>query len=103
MESFKPQNLTRDHTLEEFNAWQQLFRGYYQANERLLLANGPEFQRNFLFSVIDIKYQILLQTDDNITLETPIMGPNNLLAKLKASFMADYQTWLLLYFSVKVK
>ena len=26
VESFKPQTLTRDHTLEEFNAWKQLFR-----------------------------------------------------------------------------
>ena len=94
VDSFKPQSLTHDHTLVEFNAWSSLFRGYYQANEKLLLANGPEFQRNFLFSVIDVKYQILLRTDDEISLETPIMGPNNLLAKLKASFMADYPLYV---------
>ena len=58
VESFKPQTLTRDHTLEEFNAWRQLFKGYYQANEKLLVAKGAEFQRNFLFSVIDAKFQV---------------------------------------------
>ena len=97
VESFKPQTLTRDHTLEEFNAWRQLFKGYYQANEKLLVAKGAEFQRNFLFSVIDAKFQVLLQTDETVTDETPIMGPNNLLAKLKASFMAAYPLYVRRY------
>ena len=97
VESFKPATLTRDYTLEEFNAWNQCFRGYYQANKKLLEANGAEFQRNFLFSVIDVKFQTLLQTDDTVTNETVIMGPNNLLAKLKASFMADHPLYVRRY------
>ena len=97
VESFKPATLNRDYTLEEFNAWNQCFRGYYQANKKLLEANGAEFQRNFLFSVIDVKFQTLLQTDDTITNETVIMGPNNLLAKLKASFMADHPLYVRRY------
>ena len=97
VESFKPAILTRDYTLEEFNAWNQCFRGYYQANKKLLEANGAEFQRNFLFSVIDVKFQTLLQTDDTVTNETVIMGPNNLLAKLKASFMADHPLYVRRY------
>ena len=44
VESFNPATLTRDYTLEEFNAWNQCFRGYYQANKKLLEANGAEFQ-----------------------------------------------------------
>ena len=97
VESFKPQTLTRDYTLEEFNSWRQLFQGYYQANEKLLIAKGPEFQRNFLFSVIDSKFQVLLQTDETVTDQTPIMGPNNLLAKLRTSFMTAYPLYVRRY------
>ena len=42
VESFKPATLTRDYTLEEFNAWNQCFRGYYQANKKLLEANSAK-------------------------------------------------------------
>ena len=97
VDSFKPFILTRDHTLEEFNAWSAQFRGYYQANQRILETKGAEFQRNFLFNVIDVKFQILLQTDDAVTNEMKIMGDNNLLAKLKASFMTSYPLYVRRY------
>ena len=37
------------------------------------------------------------QSDDTVTNETVIMGPNNLLAKLKASFMADHPLYVRRY------
>ena len=90
VDSFKPFILTREHTLEEFNQWRQNFRGYYQANQKILEKQGAEFQRSFLFNVIDVKFQTQLSTDDTVTNETVIMGDNNLLAKLKASFMEEH-------------
>ena len=74
-----------------------MLQGVLPGQQEVVGGKRAEFQRNFLFSVIDVKFQTLLQTDDTVTNETVIMGPNNLLAKLKASFMADHPLYVRRY------
>merc|ERR1712001_569026 len=72
--AFKPSILARSSNLEEFHAWEDSFRGYYELNTAFLDAATPEMRRLFVTNLLDSKLQSALLTDKTVTMATPIVA-----------------------------
>jgi hypothetical protein len=79
-DTLKPrQALLRSFTLEEANIWFDGFTAYYNHNEKVLEKLTPLVRRQLLNNVIEAGLASALQTDDDVTMATPILGDNGCL------------------------
>jgi hypothetical protein len=87
-DTLKPrQALIRSFTLEEANIWFDGFTAYYNHNEKVLEKLTPLMRRQLLNNVIEVGLASALQTDDDVTMATPILGVNGCLTRLKNIFL----------------
>ena len=64
--------------LEEANLWFQKFAPYFAHNERALHGQSLVVQRQLLNTCIEASLASVLQTEDKIMAETPIIGAENI-------------------------
>ena len=74
------QELLRSFTLEEANIWFDGFTAYYNPNEKVLEKLTPLVRRQLLNNVIEAGLASALQTDNEVTMATPILGGDGCLA-----------------------
>ena len=79
--------LLRSFTLEEANIWFDSFEAYVNHNRKVIDKLEVKVQRQLLFNSIEAAMASALQTDETITQDTPIIGDESCLKKLKAYFM----------------
>jgi hypothetical protein len=79
-DTLKPrQALLRSFTLEEASIWFDGFTAYYKHNEKVLEKLTPLVRRQLLNNVLEAGLASALQTDDEVTTDTPILGGNGCL------------------------
>ena len=77
-------------TLEEASNRLSNFDSWFQWNELVLNKKSTKHLRILLESFLDANMVSKLQTDDSVTSETPVRGPDGLLEKLEGYFFDDY-------------
>ena len=94
-DTLKPrQELLRSFTLEEANIWFDGFTAYFNHNEKFLEKLSPLVRRQLLNNAIEAGLASALQTDDEITIDTPIIGRDRCLTRLKNIFLAKNPLFL---------
>ena len=87
-DTLKPrQELLRSFTLEEANIWFDGFIAYFNHNEKVLARLTPLVHRQLLNNSLGAGLAAALQTDDTVKVDTPILGKDGCLSKLKAIFL----------------
>ena len=89
--------LLRSMTLEEFNVWSDQFEAYYKQNERIFAGLEMSVRRAAFFKCLESNLTQALKTDPTITEETPVIGDNSCLSKLKAIFLKSNPLFLRRY------
>ena len=86
-DTLKPrQELLRSFTLEEANVWFDGFTAYLNHNEKALQKLPPSVRQQILNNSIEAALANALQADDEITVDTPIIGGNECLSRLRHIF-----------------
>ena len=87
-DTLKPrQELLRSFTLEEANIWFDGFKAYFNHNEKVIQKLPPSVRRQILNNSIEAGLANALQADDEVTAETPIIGDNGCLSRLRQIFL----------------
>ena len=79
--------LLRSFTLEEANIWFDGFTTYFNHNLKVLENLPPSVRRQILNYSFETGLANGLQADDEITADTPIIGDNECLSRLKRIFL----------------
>ena len=87
-DTLKPkETLQRSMSLEEFNVWSDRFFAYFRQNDSILSGQSSKVKRELLNNCIEPSLVQALATDSTITIDTPIIGDNSCLTKLKEIFL----------------
>ena len=79
--------LLRSFNLEEANLWFQRFTAYFNHNEKALRNQDATVQRQLLDNCIEASLASALQTDEKVKDDTPVIGHDSRLARLKEIFL----------------
>ena len=97
-DTLKPkETLMRSMNLEEFNVWSDRFDAYYKQNEKILTSKNMSVRREVFFNCMEASLVQELRTDPTITDETPMIGDNSCLSKLKEIFLRNNPLFLRRY------
>ena len=87
-ETLKPEKLLRSFSLEEFNAWSDKFKAYFDHNKKTL-DRSIVISRQLLNNVLDLKLSNALKTEEGVKDDTPILANGGCLDKLKNIFLKE--------------
>ena len=87
-ETLKPEKLLRSFSLEEFNAWSDKFKAYFDHNKKTL-DRSIVISRQLLNNVLDLKLINALKTEEGVNDDTPILENGGCLDKLKGIFLKE--------------
>ena len=82
MDALRPESLTFDATIVEFNEWARKYEAYHNASD-FAQYHRPE-QHEFLFACLDDKVAAAMR--DNIGADTPILGEEGVISMLREEF-----------------
>ena len=95
-DTLKPEKLLKSYTLEEFNAWEEKFRAYYDHNKKTL-DKSITISRQILNNLLDLKLVNALKTEEGVRDDSPILANGGCLQKLKAIFLKESPLYLRRY------
>ena len=87
-ETLKPEKLLRSFSLEEFNAWSDKFKAYFDHNKKTV-DKSIVISRQLLNNVLDLKLLNALKTEEGVQDATPILAEGGCLDKLKSIFLKE--------------
>ena len=80
--------MLRSFSLEEFNAWSDKFKAYFDHNKKTL-NRSIVISRQLLNNVLDLKLSNALKTEEGVKDDTPILANGGCLDKLKNIFLKE--------------
>ena len=95
-DTLKPEKLLKSYTLEEFNAWEEKFKAYYDHNKKTL-DRSITISRQILNNLLDLKLVNALKTEEGVRDDSPILANGGCLQKLKAIFLKESPLYLRRY------
>ena len=82
-------NLSRDMSLTEADNWLKGFTAWFDWNAPILNSKGPLTKRVLLENFLDERLLSKLQTDNSVTLDTPVLGHGGIIDKLRSYYIDD--------------
>jgi hypothetical protein len=82
-------NLNRDMSLSEADNWLKGFTVWFDWNAPILNSKGPLTKGILLENFLDDRLLSKLQTDDSITMDTPVLGHGGIVDKLRSYYTDD--------------
>ena len=77
-------NLSRDMSITEADNWLKGFTAWFDWNAPILDSKGPLTKRVLLENFLDERLLSKLKTDVTVTMDTPVLGNEGLINKLRS-------------------